>query len=46
MRYYGIRSGINNSSRWALRHSISGGGCLTFILQVVMVICVIACTIW
>jgi hypothetical protein len=25
---------------------MNGGGCLTFILQVVMVICVIACTIW
>jgi hypothetical protein len=49
MRYYGIRSGINNSTSWALRHSMSyggGGGCMTFIVQVAVVACVISCMIW
>lgn len=46
MRYYGIRSGINNSTNWALRHSMNGGGCLTLIVQVAVVIGVISCIIW
>jgi hypothetical protein len=48
MRYYGIRSGINNPTNWALRHSMSygGGGCMTFIVQVAVVACVISCMIW
>lgn len=48
MRYYGIRSGINNPTNWALRHSMSygGGGCMTFIVQVAVVACIISCMIW
>ena len=47
MRYYGIRSGINNPTKWAVRHSMSyGGGCMTFIIQVAVVACVISCMIW
>lgn len=47
MRYYGIRSGINNPTNWALRNSMSyGGGCMTFIVQVAVVACVISCMIW
>ena len=47
MRYYGIRSGINNPTNWALRNSMSySGGCMTFIVQVAVVACVISCMIW
>ena len=48
MRYYGIRSGINNPARWAVRSTMSygGGGCMTFIMQVAVVACLIACMIW
>ena len=48
MRYYGIRSGINNPTRWAVRSTMSygGGGCMTFIMQVAVVACLIACMIW
>jgi hypothetical protein len=48
MRYYGIRSGINNPTRWAVRSTMSygGGGCMTFIMQVAVVVCVVCCMIW
>ena len=48
MRYYGMRSGINNPTKWAVRHSMNygGGGCMTFIVQVAVVVSVIACMIW
>lgn len=47
MRYYGMRSGINNPTRWAVRSTMSyGGGCMTFIMQVAVVACLIACMIW
>lgn len=47
MRYYGMRSGINNPTKWAVRHSMSygGGGCMTFIVQVAVVIGVIVCIV-
>ena len=48
MRCYGIRSGINNPTKWAVRHSMSysGGGCMTLIVQVAVVACVISYMIW
>lgn len=48
MRYYGMRSGINNPTRWAVRNTMSygGGGCMTLIVQVAVVVGVISCMIW
>ena len=47
MRIYGVHSGINNPTRWATRHAMSygGGGCMTLIVQVAVVVGIIACIV-
>ena len=46
MRIYGIRSGINNPTCWATRHAMSyGGGCMTLIVQVAVIIGIIVCIV-